>query len=266
MNMKDMLQAVQIYSSARLAQKKIFELPASCKPTNTEEAYQLQAQLNSDLELADIGKVAGYKIGCTSKVMQDYLNIDEPCSGAIYTNTVYNKIGTVPYSSFCKPGVECEIAVRLGEDLKPEKAPYDSYSVTAAIEDCMVAIEIVDDRFMNFRKLDVFTMLADDFFNAGCVLGPPVKLSRELKLENLYGEMHVNGTKIGSGYGRDVMGHPFNVVAWLANSFINRGRMLRKGEFILTGSLVETYWCSTNDNIDVSIDGLGEVSLRFSAT
>ena len=77
--------------------------------------------------------------------------------------------------------------------------------------------------------------------------------------------MSINGKSVGTGFGRDVMGHPFNVLAWLANSFIQRGKMLHAGEFILTGSLVETHWCDVGDAVRIEIDGLGSAEMTFAA-
>jgi len=128
----------------------------------------------------------------------------------------------------------------------------------------MAAIEIVDDRFVDYSKLKLPTMLADDFFNAGCVLGTPLSAWQTLDIGALRGEMMINGKAVGSGFGRDVMGHPFNVLAWLANSLIERGRELQAGEFVLTGSLMETQWCQAGDVVRVEIDSLGAAEMQFS--
>jgi 2-keto-4-pentenoate hydratase len=61
------------------------------------------------------------------------------------------------------------------------------------------------------------------------------------------------------------MGHPFNILAWLANSMVERGRALRAGEFVLTGSLVETKWCQPGDRVRVEIEGLGTAEMHFTA-
>ena len=55
--------------------------------------------------------------------------------------------------------------------LPPAAAPYDRGAVAAAVGACMTSIEVVDDRYVDFRALDVFTLIADDFFHAGCVVG-----------------------------------------------------------------------------------------------
>jgi 2-oxo-3-hexenedioate decarboxylase/2-keto-4-pentenoate hydratase len=265
MDPKNIGEAVEIYRGMRLEQRRLDRLPESCTPRDTFEAYELQNALNA--RLADLGQgvVSGHKIGCTTKVMQEYLKIDQPCSGGIYANTVYLEHGERAHAEYCGPGVECEMAVRLGADLGPAGAPYDKHSVADAVESCMAAIEIVDNRFVDYTKLDMPTLLADDFFNAGCVLGAPVSDWRALDIESLRGEMTINGISVGEGYGRDVMGHPFNVLAWLANSFVDRGRALKAGEFVLTGSLVETKWCKACDQVQIEIDGLGTAEMKFAA-
>ena len=265
MEAKKIDEAVEIYRGMRLERRKLDRLPDRCAPRDSGEAYEIQSALNARLAHSRLGPVSGHKIGCTSKVMQDYLKIDQPCSGGIYANTVFHGRGERAHAAYCGPGVECEIAVRLDATLGADGAPYDRDSVAAAVESCMAAIEIVDDRFVDYRTLDLPTMLADDFFNAGCVLGAPVSAWQGLDIAALRGEMTVNDGALGSGFGRDVMGHPFNVLAWLANSCVARGRALQAGAFILTGSLVETYWCEAGDEVRVEIEGLGTAEMKFTA-
>ena len=45
---------------------------------------------------------------------------------------------------FLNPGVECEIAVRLGADLPPEEAPFTERVVGKAVQAAMASIELVD--------------------------------------------------------------------------------------------------------------------------
>jgi len=256
-------EAVEIYRDMRLNSNKLNRLPKSCTPADATEAYEVQSALNERLAKLGLGPVGGHKIGCTSKVMQEYLNIDEPCSGSIYANTVLHRSGVCKHSAYSRPGVECEIAVSLKETLGADGAPYNVTSVGKAVESVMAAIEIVDDRFVDYTKLELPIMLADDFFNCGCVLGTPMKDWRELDITALNCEMFINNTKIGSGFSGDVMGHPFNVLAWAANNLVARGRELQAGEFVLTGSSVQTYWCEPGDEVRVEIESIGSAEMRF---
>ena len=62
------------------------------------------------------------------------------------------------------------------------------------------------------------------------------------------------------------MGHPFNALAWLANSRAEHGQPgLKAGEFILLGSVVETKWLQAGDEVRIEIDKLGELQLTVVA-
>jgi len=256
-------EAVEIYRGMRLDLDKLDRMPQSCTPVNTEEAYEVQQELNLRLGELGLGLIGGYKIGCTSKVMQDYLKIDEPCSGGIYANTIFHERGERSHNAYSRPGVECEIAIGLAAPLGADGAPYDGQSVADMVDSVMAAIEIVDDRFVDYTKLPLPIMLADDFFNSGCVLGEPVKDWRKRDIATLRCEMFINGASVGIGFGGDVMSHPLNVLAWLANSMVARGRELRAGEFVLTGSSIQTYWCKPGDEVSVEIETLGTAEMSF---
>jgi 2-keto-4-pentenoate hydratase len=59
------------------------------------------------------------------------------------------------------------------------------------------------------------------------------------------------------------MGHPFEALAWLANNLAARGRGLRAGEFVFTGSVVETKWLNRGDRVEMEVEGLGRVDAVF---
>ena len=75
--------------------------------------------------------------------------------------------------------------------------------------------------------------------------------------------MYINGISVGSGRGSDIMGHPFEALAWIANSFATRGKSLFKGEFVLLGSLVETKWVDKGDVVTIEQPGIGTATAHF---
>jgi 2-keto-4-pentenoate hydratase len=125
----------------------------------------------------------------------------------------------------------------------------------------MPAIEIVDDRYRNYSELGVPTLIGDDFFDSGCVLGEPVIDWRELDLSAIRGRMLINEQEVGRGTGELIMGHPFEALAWLAQSRAARGMGLKQGEFVLLGSIVETNWLNAGDDARIEIDSLGSVDI-----
>src|SRR5690606_35909553 len=114
---------------------------------------------------------AGYKIGLTSQRMQAMCGIDSPIAGVILANRVYDSGLAIARSRYGRLGVEFEIGVRLGRDLPAAAAPYDFATVAAAIDAVCPAIEIVDDRAADYRGLDMLSLVADNAWNAGVILG-----------------------------------------------------------------------------------------------
>jgi 2-oxo-3-hexenedioate decarboxylase/2-keto-4-pentenoate hydratase len=257
------LRAAGLLAQARQARRRFAGLPHDCRPADIAAAYAVQDALHGRLVAAGWGALAGHKIGCTTPVMQHFLGIDHPCAGGVFAPTVRQGRGAFRHADFLHVGVECEIAVRLGHDLPAADAPYDRAGVAAAVGACMAAIEVVDDRYEDYRALDTPTLVADDFFNAGCVLGAPVEAGRAHDLAALRGSMTINGAEVGTGRGGDILGHPLAALAWLANALAARGRHLRAGEFVLLGSVVETRWVEPGDVVEVAIEVLGPACARF---
>jgi 2-oxo-3-hexenedioate decarboxylase/2-keto-4-pentenoate hydratase len=256
-----LLQAAARLRDQRLFLKPITDLPEALRPRDEASGYALQQTLNHLLVEAGMGELVGHKIGCTTPVMQAFLNIPNPCAGRIFGHTVLHRSGRVPRSGFVKLGIECEIAVELGRHLGGGTR-HTRESVAEAVGGVMAAIEIVDDRYADYRTLGVPTLIADDFFDSGCVLGKPVRNWRGLDIPSLRGRTVINGTLAGEGTGSLVMGHPFEALAWLANSRERHGLgPIRAGEFVLLGSVVETKWLAAGDEARVEIEGLGELSL-----
>jgi len=256
-------QAAQTISQYRLARRPMPALSPELRPADQDSGYRVQDELHGILDRAGMGPVAGHKIGCTTAVMQAYLRISNPCAGGVFASTVHRSPARVRHDGFVRPGVECEMVVQLDSDLPAACAPYTRDRVAAAVGALMAGMEIVDDRYVDYKSLDPATLIADDFFDAGCVLGAPVANWRALDLPSLTGMTLVNGIEVGRGRGADVMGHPFEALAWLANSLARRGRSLRAGEFVFTGSVVETKWLERGDRVVMTIDGLGSVEAVF---
>jgi 2-oxo-3-hexenedioate decarboxylase/2-keto-4-pentenoate hydratase len=256
------LNTAQLIAAARRGRLPLKPAPAWAAPRTTAEGYRVQRAVH-DLMLPSTGALVGYKIGCTSNVMQQYLNIPHPCGGGVFARGVHESGAALRAADYVRVGVECEIAVRLGADLPAAKAPFTADGVAGAIEAYLPAIEIVDDRYEQWETLGAPTLVADDFFAAACVLGAPRARNTVPDLLSVNGRALINGEEAGSGTGADVLGHPHNALAWLANHLAEEGRGLHKGQIVLTGSLVKTLWLKPGDHVVMELDGLGRVEASF---
>ena len=75
----------------------------------------------------------------------------------------------------------------------------------------------------------------------------------------------VDGKAIDRGAGRDVLGHPFHPVAWLATHLAAQGTALRAGDIVMTGSVVTTKFPDQASTYVFDVTGLGAVELTIDA-
>jgi len=229
---------------------------------NVAEAYEIQRAL-VELELAHFNvSIVGYKIGLTSERMQALLGIDSPIAGVVLGNRIHQSGVQVNLSDYVKLGIECEIAVRLGSDLAATDAPFNVATIAQVIDAVCPAFELIDDRAADYSVTDIASLIADNSWNAGIVLG---QWSSEWpNLATLDGVVKRNGEILDRGNGADVLGHPFAALAWLANHLSHQDRGLKAGDVVATGSIVPTRAPSGPESCVFDIEQLGEVSVAIS--
>lgn len=227
-------------------------------------AYAVQREYRQLLTTVQ-GPVAGYKLAYTTAVMQQQAGWNEPCSGALLAATIHQSPANLDSTKYQRLGMECEVAARLAADLPPEGAPYTRDTVAAAVDTVMAAFEVIDMRLP--PGLDgwtrTLTSVATNISNAGAVLGPPAARWRDLDLAAVQGTAYINDVEVGRGWGSDVMGHPLEPLAWLANQLAAWGETLPAGSVVITGSIVPPRYLNPGDRAVVSVTGLGAAELQI---
>jgi 2-keto-4-pentenoate hydratase len=256
-------RAAAMVVASRLSGSRLGELPEDVRPHSVLEGYVVQNAAHALLEEAGLGQQGGWKVGCTSAAMQAYLGIDSPAAGAMFRSNMWHGHHRFTVAPLRAMGAECEIAVRMGSDLPAGAGPYSVGDVGAAVAAVMAAIEVVEDRYVDFHTIGTPTLVADDFFHHGCVLGEQLQTVDPGTLSELTATMTVNGSVVGGGRGSDLLGDPLLVLAWLANNRVSCGTPLRAGDIVLLGSLVAPRWIGPGDDVEVHNDGLGRVTASF---
>ncbi len=240
------------------------DLPEACRPESLDEAYAIQEAMRPLLESRGLGPQVGWKIGCTTPVMQSYLEIDHPCAGTLYRATSHRDRAALKADDFFQLGLECEIAVRLSADLTERAGGHTKESVAVAVGSVMTSVEIVDHRFRDFAEVATPSLVADDFFSVGCVLGAERPLSELDDLAALSGGFGIDGAPPAeTGSGTAILGHPLNALVWLADHVAARGGRLEAGAVISLGSVVKTIYPAAGTRIEAGFDRLAPVILQI---
>jgi 2-keto-4-pentenoate hydratase len=221
------------------------------------DAYDIQDQYVALLRPGQ-GEPVGYKVGLTSKTMQTFCGIDHPIGGVVLARRVLQSGATARRGDYGRLGLEFEIAVRMKSDMPA--AAQTPAEVAPHVDGVCAAIEVVDDRAADYANLDVRSLVADNSWNAGIVLSS--FSSQWPDLESMLGKATKDGAPIGEGYGRDILGHPFNSVAWLNAQLASRGGGLRKGQVVMTGSVMKTVFPTEPAAYRFEFAGLGAVEVR----
>jgi 2-keto-4-pentenoate hydratase len=227
-------------------------------PANVSDAYDIQRHYVGLLR-TEHGDPIGYKVGLTSKPMQQFCGIDHPIAGVVLASREHRSGATIRRADFGRLGLEFEIAVRIKSNVPATASPMAAEAIAPHIGGVCAAIELVDDRAADYTDLDVLALVADNSWNGGVVLSDWVTAWPDLA--GVLGKATRDGTAIGEGHGRDILGHPFNSVAWLAAHLAARGESLQAGQIVMTGSVMKTIFPSEDGAFGFSLDGIGEVGV-----
>ena len=256
----DPAPAAKSLRQTRLARTVVLPLPAAIAPADEAEGAAAQHALAA---LVGAMPPTGFKIGATGKRMQEYLGLTGPAAGFMERANVFRGQGGVRFADCIKPGVECEVAVRLAHDLPP--GLYTAETVAPAVGEFVAAIEIVEDRYEDLKTLGTPTLIADQVYHVAAVLGEQGGVDwRALDIGALRGRMSIDGVERDSGITTDLMGHPFACLAFLASSPVAAAfGGLKAGQCVMLGSVTPPIWLDAPCEITVTFDGLPTVSARL---
>jgi 2-keto-4-pentenoate hydratase len=241
------------------ARHRFATLHGAAAPATLSESYDIQDRYVALLR-GENGEPVGYKVGLTSATMQAFCRIDHPIAGVVLGSRVHGSGARVRRADFGRLGLEFEIAVRIKSDI-PKVATTET--IATHIGGVCAAIELVDDRAADYTSLDVRSLVADNSWNAGIVLSD--FRSAWPDLAPLLGRASRDGYPIGEGHGLDILGHPFNSVAWLATHLAARGAALKAGEVVMTGSVMKTVFPEQDAHYRFELEGLGFVEAHVTS-
>jgi len=256
----DPVPAARALRRIRQDRVAVSPLPAGIAPTTTEQGAAVQYALAG---MVGAAVPFGFKIGATGKRMQVYLGVDTPIAGFMREADVHHGHAELRFADYIRPGVECEVAVRLARDLPP--GPCSLEQALAAVGDFFAGIEIVENRYGDLKELGTPTLVADQMYHCAAVIGDQPRVDwRTLEIGALRGQISLDDGAADEGVTTDLLGHPLNGLAWLAGSAEAAAfGGLKAGQVVMLGSVTPPVWLSGPATVTVSFPPLPTVTLRL---
>jgi len=222
------------------------------------DAYRVQ-DLWAEARIAAGARVAGHKIGLTSRAMQMASKISEPDYGRILDDALYNDGAQIKADTFIKPRLEVELAFIMGEDLSGPGCRI--YDVMRATEFVVPALEIIDYRTDVPRA--IVDTIADNAAFGAIVVGGRTIRPFDVDVRWIAATLSRNGIIEESGVSAAIMGHPAAGIAWLVNKLHHVGAGLKKGQIVLGGSFTRPVDITRGDVIHADYGPIGAISVSF---
>lgn len=208
-------------------------------------------------------RVAGYKMGLTSRAKMEQVGVDQPLWGFLTDASARADGAAIEVATLIHPRVEPEVAFVMHDALAGPDCSEEA--VLAATAYLVPALEIIDSRYKDFR-FDLSSVIADNTSAALFVVGrnhrdphrpTPVELGRAPVRLWRNGELAEEATTAA------VLGHPARSVAALVAALHGRGAELPAGAVVLTGAATAAVPAAAGDHFEAEIGDLGRVSARF---
>ena len=237
-----------------------FPLPLA--PRTLEQAYAVQDAFVA-MKARRCGRPVGWKIALSNPAMQRFCGLSEPIAGRLHGRQVVGGPARCRAADYGRLLVEFEIAVELGADLRPDGPRPTRESVARAVAAVRPAFELADDRGADYGTLSIHALqlVADNAWNEGAVLGERRTDWREVDLGAIRGDVIIDRQFVGSGVGADLMGHPLDALAWLADCAYRRGLTMRKGDVAILGSLVTSRFPAAGQHLVFALEGFEPLEL-----
>jgi 2-keto-4-pentenoate hydratase len=227
---------------------------------STADGECSRAKFNAFLTQQVGGKVIGYKAGLTNPAVQKRFNATAPVWGMLYAPMMLADGASLDAAFGARPLFEADLLVRVSSSgVNQAKTPAQ---VLQYIDLVIPAIELPDLVVEAPTKLNGAGVTAINVGARYFVTGTPIPVQRTQAFADALANMKVvvmgSMEDLDTGHGSDVLEHPLNAVAWLAQDLQRQGLSLKPGDLVSVGSFSKLMPPKPGLKVEVQYQGLPE--------
>ena len=229
-------------------------------------AYRIQqATMEAEEETGDWR--IGWKMGGTH--VSDPDAQPDPSYGYSLSSHHFAEGTAIPSNLFVGDSilVEAEVAVYITKDLPGPQVTREQ--LLTAIDSIGGALELISTRLLPASdddpgSLTMEHLIADNLSHAGVIFGTKKVPLLDIDPGNETVRAVIDGEEKASGSSRFIYcADPIGAVLWLANELPKQALHLRKGEFVITGSIYANPTLYAGQRADVTFSTLGTISVEL---
>jgi 2-keto-4-pentenoate hydratase len=248
-------KAAQLLLDARTNSYQLEQLPPDLRPSTIEDALAIQCKLFEMLGGSHVGWFLGGTNGSPT--------IPLPYAAPILSGSLHESGAVFRSSDFLTFDVDVEFGFTFGRNLPPRTQGYRKSEIFESIVSIHPTLDIVNSHFVNLDTVGWTSIVADNGTDGVVVRGPSTLFNKVSDLAFMEVKLFVNGRHTLSGTGSKIMGNPVNALCWFVCHMSNRGKLIREGDFLATGSCTEIYVAKVGDRVRADFGDIGSVEAIY---
>lgn len=244
-------QAATQLLKRRVSGTKAQRLDEKICPHSIEDALAIQDEMSAQRQ----DGIGGWK--CLLPPAEDQLVV-----APIFADTIHRGAVCKLFADNKMARIEPEIAFILGKDLPAQQSDYSLAEIDDALAGCYMALELMQDRFVENSGALFYEKLADCLVNQGLFIGPEIDKRLAYKASTITIKIEQDEKK-QTFSGKHPNQWPQNPLYWLINFMSKRGTDFKAGQAIITGSYAGIIELNFDLDTEIEYAGLGKYRLEF---
>ena len=232
----DAIQAIaQAFVRARATGQALSRFPGKL-PDDMRTAYAVQ---EAAIALWP-DQIAGWKVGLVPPAAQSAMGAAR-LSGPIFKKNVFEIVKKEPAELLAIPGgfaaIEVELVVAVALDAPAKQTNWTLRQAAAFAGEWRVGVEFAASPLATINELGATAIASDFGNNSGLILGPRLDSRLIESPRRLVCETKIDERRVGFATAADLPGGALEALRFLLGHLAERGRPLRKGQWVSTGAI-----------------------------